>query len=92
MKDKLLILPICLIAMVLLLAGCRGGESGSSFLGFGDGLVGDGLAGGLAGGSDNAGNLGNAGSGSTETPEPATMALLGSGLFAYALFRRKRKK
>jgi len=94
---KFVLLAVCLTA-VFALTGCKlsgggsnsGGSSydGSNSAGSGpvfpssDGSGGTGVLGGGAGGS---------GAGS-HTPEPATIALVGSGLLGYALLRRKRKR
>ena len=81
MKSTIAVLTTCLIAMVLL-AGCKeGGSSGNSAINspFTDS--------GVSGGSSSS-DIGGTG----HVPEPATMALLGSGLLAYALFRRNKRK
>jgi hypothetical protein len=84
MRNTLMVLATCLI-VVMLLAGCKeGGSSASSSLDstFDAVEISSGI---IDNSSDN--------SGITEhTPEPTTLALLGSGLLAYALFRKKRKK
>ena len=77
MKYKLIVLTACLAAVVLL-AGCKeGGSSTSSYIGSS-----------VVGSSGSAGDT----SGHSGAPEPATMALLGSGLLAYALYRRNKRK
>lgn len=81
-----------LVAVFLLTAafmtGCTGSGSGSSGLG---------SSGGSSGSSSLLGS-GSSSSGSVATsttlphnPEPATMALVATGLAAFALFRRKKK-
>jgi hypothetical protein len=78
---KLKTLLICLLAVVCL-AGCKGsGSAGSG----GGGL--------FAGGGGVIGGGGDDGSGSGPVnPEPATVALLGSGLTAYVLLKKNKKK
>ena len=91
MKFKLAVLGLMAI---VLLAGCKGGADFSSLFDFGgssgnDDIVIANLPGG--GGSDDGGSSDNPGGGLIN-PEPATLALLGSGLFAYALLRRRKKR
>jgi predicted component of type VI protein secretion system len=83
MKNTLIVLAICLIAVVLL-AGCKeGGSSASSSLDstFDAAKIDFDV---IGNSSDNPNIPGH-------MPEPATVTLLGSGLLAYALFRKKRK-
>lgn len=95
--KALTVLTLCLMAMVLL-AGCKGG-GGSSFSSFFGGSSADDpiilsdLPGGgdTPGGGDDGGGDDDGG-GLSHQPEPATIALLGSGLLAYALLRRKKRK
>ena len=83
MKYRLAILIACLLT-ISLLAGCK--ESGSSASGSFDSGSSSFVSGsgglGSSGGSVPVGHM----------PEPATVALLGSGLLAYAFIRRKMKK
>lgn len=92
MQSKLAVLAVCIMAMVIL-AGC--GSAGSSGLSlFGSSSVEDNLVGGdlAAGGGNNPASGGTVVGAGTHMPEPATVALLGSGLLAYALLRRKRRR
>ncbi len=82
MRSKLVMLLGCVI-MITLLTGCFGGGGGSSSSG-GSGGVGD-IAGLPGGGDSGGGSL-------PYNPEPATIALLGSGLAAYALYHYKKNK
>jgi len=91
MKHTLPTIAACLLAMALL-SGCGDSGSGlSSLFNFGgssdsDSFVSASLPGdGSGDGSGNSGGIGH-------MPEPATLGLLGSGLLAYALLRRKKKK
>lgn len=87
--SKLALLSVCVVALFAL-TGCFGGGGGSSASGSSYGS-----------GSSYAGGSGSTSSGSSggsttsalpSNPEPATLALLGSGLAAYALMMRKRKR
>ncbi len=79
MRSKLTAVMGCIIMMTLLTGCFGGGGSGSSSSG---------------GGITIAGGGGDLGGGSLpHNPEPATIALLGSGLAAYALYHyRKNSK
>ncbi len=82
MKYKLLVLTCC-IMMAMFLTGCLGGGGGSAgFLEGGSFDVAD-SGGGDGGGGDGGGDI---------NPEPATMAMIGTGMLAYGIMRRKRKK
>lgn len=96
MKYKLTILTACLIALVFL-TGCKeGGSSFGSFSADDDsfvaGVPGDSGSGGGSSSSSGSGDSGGDIAGVGHAPEPATLALLGSGLLTYALLRRKRRK
>ena len=79
----------CAIMATMLLSGCEssGGGGSAGFYGDSGGFdVAD--SGGdvyYSGGGDGSG-------GNAVNPEPATMAMLGSGLLAYGLLKRKKKK
>lgn len=86
MKYKLAIWTTCLIATIFL-AGCKGSGSGSAGISGGDGIY-------IASLSDDGSSVddgSNDGNPIAHNPEPATLALLGSGLFAYAFLRKKKK-
>lgn len=93
MKLQLCILVSCLVAMTCL-CGCKKGDgtfnlgslfgSGSSS---GTGSAGNGEEGAASGGVDSNGDT----IGLVHHPEPATLGLLGSGLFAYALLKKRKK-
>jgi hypothetical protein len=96
MRTKLTALMACLLTMVFL-AGCNEGSSGSAGLfdfNFGGSSGGDEIVVSSlpSGSSDSSSGSSEPASGPANQPEPATFALLGSGLLAYALFRRKKKK
>lgn len=76
---KLKLLAFCIIAM-LVLTGCKG--SGGAAGGFGGSV--------FAGGSS--GDIGYGGGSTPVNPEPATMALFGTGLAGYAFLKRKKRK
>jgi len=89
---------LAILIVTLVTAGCSGSESNSLFSALAGGSSGSGSSGSssaLAGGSGS----GSAGSGSPggavlpHSPEPSTVALLATGLAAFALAAlRKRKK
>lgn len=99
MCSKPIIFVLCLFA-VLSLTGCKVDSDAASLFGS-DGLFvsggssdgGSSVVAALTSGSGSSGgaNPGHPG-GPGHTPEPATIALLGSGLFAYALLRRRKRK
>ncbi len=85
MRYKLLTL-ICCIMMAIMLSGCKGsgGSSSASFSGGSGGFdVAD------SGFDDGYGDGDGSG---PYNPEPATVAMLSSGLLAYGFIRRKKKK
>lgn len=102
MKLKFYVLVSCLVSM-LCLVGCNKGDGSfdwGNLFGSGSysGTEGAGLSG---GGEDGAGSDGadsDGGDNSSDAvglahhPEPATLGLLGSGLFAYAFLKRRKKK
>ncbi len=89
MKSKLLVLAGCIVA-AMLLTGClksgSGSSSGSSS--YTSGVSGDSGSG--SGSGSGGGDLGGGGN-VPLNPEPATIALVGTGLAAYMLMRRKKK-
>jgi len=91
--SKLVLLAICMI-VVPLLSGCLG-DSGSSSSGSGGSSSGGDstYASGYGSTGGSTGSIGGSTVGSAvHNPEPATLALFGGGLIAYALSRRKKKK
>ena len=66
---------------MLVLTGCKGSGGAAGFAG----SI-------FAGGSSIIGGESVGDSGVGHTPEPATVALLGGGLAAYAFLKRKKKK
>lgn len=101
MSTKITVLVSCLVA-TLVLAGCNGGGGGESASLFGGGSggssSGDNIVASLFGGGGGSSTPLGGGSdpivvsGGVSNPEPATLGLFGSGLFAYAFFKRKMKK
>jgi len=79
MKVRLALLAFCVIAMFALV-GCK--TSGSS----------SGSAGSSYSSSNDAGEVGDAPINAMHNPEPATIALLGGGLAAFAFFKRRKRK
>jgi len=86
--SNLLLLMVCAVALFAL-TGCLGGGGGSSSTGSGGSGSGNGST--YAGSFSSSGGSATGGS-AVHNPEPATLALFGSGLIAYALSRRKKKK
>lgn len=85
MKYRAALLAMCLISM-LMLVGCQYDETnfntdGGTVSGDGSGTSGNGT-------TDGSGNGINTG----HSPEPATLGLIGTGLFAYALLRRRKRR
>ncbi|MDB4349544.1 PEP-CTERM sorting domain-containing protein [Omnitrophica bacterium] len=84
MKLRLAMIVLCMVS-VFALAGCKGGGGGGgSYAGGGSSIGGDTSTGTT---STVGGTLPTA-----HQPEPATIALLGGGLAAYALLRRRKRK
>lgn len=87
--KKLLLLVVMSAVALTLLTGCNKSGSGINLSSGGSSSTG--------GGTGGSGDTGG-GTGGTDTPlaahhpEPATLALLGTGLGAYVMMRRKKKK
>ncbi len=83
MVSKALFL-IGFMCVMFVLSGCNEQEAGGlrSLMG----------SGGLEGGAGGAGGGGGGGVAALHNPEPTTMVLMGSGLFAFAMLMRKKKK
>ena len=86
----------CGIAAQLLTAGCLGGGGGGglgSLFGFGGGGSGDSFASLSSGGSQGSGGeFGAPGVATVHNPEPASVALFGSGLAGLALLKRRKAR
>ncbi len=92
MKTKTLIIVLCIMTMTML-TGCFGGGGGGGSASGGSssgGIDVAGLPGGSIGGDSILGGSGD--SGIPHNPEPATLALLGGGLAAYALLKHNKRK
>lgn len=96
MKLRLAALATCIVALALL-AGCKqSGSAGNAgkpetYVDSDTGSIIVSPSGGDAQGSGD-GGFGNPMTGIMHTPEPATIALLGGGILAYALLRIKKRK
>jgi len=82
MKTNMFLIVLCLMSAVML-SGCvtEGSGSGDSWSGFSTG----------SSGSDYS-ESSSTGASAHHNPEPATMAMIGTGLFAYGILNKKRKK
>ena len=79
---KITIFVVCVFAVVFLVGCGSSGDSARTALS--DSVNDD-------GGSDE-GDVNGDGGGLPHSPEPVTMALLGGGLFTYALLRRRNRR
>ncbi len=93
MKVNAFLIILCLLSTVML-SGCvgeGGGGSGdswsSSWSSGSSGGTGDSGSGGSNYGEDS-----GTGASAQHNPEPATMAMIGVGLFAYGILNKKKKK